>query len=270
MRYPESTPHGGVHIAAGGHSTRMREVMNSMELGPDYPKHLLPTGGPNGETLLGKIVRQALEAPVDGPPIIHANLQNAQPIAEHPDVDPAVRMIINDNYENSLSPFLDNLAATQARTLGSAGDLYADFSWQAVLDAHESGRHPVTFVVGQTAVAEGGAVFDIADSGEVTQFRRTLRTTEADFINIGVYVFDPQREILRALEDLARARNGGVLKEDVIAAELISHRLVGAYVVAGAFNVNTSETYQALLAHTQTQDQVDEKSSAQAAESQVR
>lgn len=238
----------GVHIAAGGHGTRLRRVMDAMHLGPDYPKHLLPTGNPDGETLLGRIVRQAAEAPVDGPVIIHANEQNFRAFEHHPDVSSEARVVAGD-YQGSLEPFTANMLGKRQRTLGSAGDFYADFSWREMLDAHESNRFPVTFMVGRTVAVEGGAVFDVDDTGRINALRRTLRTDEADIINIGAYIFEPHETVIRALDNLYRSSRGERISEETVANELIARRLVGAYMIKGAFNVNTPETYAALLNH---------------------
>ncbi len=244
-RYEE----GGVHVAAGGHGNRIRRVMDAMHLGADYPKHLLPTGGVDGETLLGRIVRQAMAAPVEGPVVIHANERNAPIFAAHPDIEPGARIDVRP-FDNSLGPFVNGVLETGERTLGSAGDFYADFTWEDMLNAHESGRYPVTFMVGRTVAVEGGAVFDVEDSGRISGLRRALRTDESDIINIGAYIFDPHKDVIGALEKVCRQASRERVSEEAIANELISRRLVGSYMIAGAFNVNTPETYRALLDHT--------------------
>ena len=236
-----------VYIAAAGHGTRLRGAMTDANIEQSYPKHLLPTG--NGEeTLLGRIVRQSLEAPVLGAPVIYANEENRWAIAGHPDVDRRAHVVVSP-HEHSFSPFVDSLRQTRQRILGSAGDFYADFDWADVLDHHESGDYPVTFVAARSVAVEKGAVFDIDDSGEIIAFRRSPRTEESDFINIGVYVFDPEKSVLRIVSEIEAAR-GLPSKEEALVEELIAKRLLGAYVIEGAFNINTVETYDALLRHT--------------------
>lgn len=238
----------GVQIVAGGYGTRLREVMDGMGYDERYPKHLLPTGGPHGETVLGRIVRQSLGAPTDGPVVIHANRHNAPSIFKHPDIDRSVSVRVGD-YPNFLMPFLTNLLEFRKRTLGCAGDFYADFSWDEVIASHEDGQYPVTFMAGRTVAIDHGLTFDVSDAGKIERMKRAERTSSEDLVNIGVYVFDPQEPVLGALESLIKSRQAA--SASTIANRLISEGLVGAYVVPGTpYNVNTGETYAALLEHT--------------------
>lgn len=235
-----------VHIAAGGESSRLREKITSLSNLPNYPKHLLPTGGPNGETFLGRIVRQAKLIPHIGSIIIHANSGNKPIIEQHPDIEPPAK-VIDAKHSSSLGPITGSLLATRSQTLGSAGDFYAEWDWQSMIDWHNSRPNPVTFLVGQTVAVESGAVFELSASQQIVGLKRVERTTESDLINIGAYIIEPEREVIKILSQMAKSR----APEDVVANTLIDRGLVGAYLAPGkAFNVNTPQTYSAVLEHT--------------------
>lgn len=240
-----------LHIAAGGNGLRAREGMLEMGFSPDLPKHLLPTGGPDGETLLGRIVQQALEAPTTEPITLYANSTNREIFEAHPQVGPYVHTVV-EHFDNSLGPFYNNTLSKKERTLGCAGDFYADFTWDELLDEHESASFPVTFMVGHSVEIERGAVFEVEDDGKITGLRREGRSDASALINVGVYVFDPQRDVMNIIASLIRqatSRNER-LAEDVVVNALIEAGLAGAYVLPKMpFNVNTGQTYQALLKH---------------------
>ena len=238
----------GVHIVAGGYGTRLREFMDDKGYEQSYPKHLLPTGKPNGETILGRIVRQAMSAPTDAPPIIHANEQNAPSIEGHPDIDPSAEVKVG-NYPNCLLPILANLTQTRKRTFGCAGDFYADFSWDDMVTSHDAQPYPITFMVGRTVEVDRGLTFDVSENGKIERMKRVERSNSDDLINIGVYMFDPRETVMDALEALATKRQ--LDKASSIANHLIGEGLVGAYILPSTpYNVNTGETYAALLEHT--------------------
>lgn len=238
----------GVQIVAGGYGTRLREVMDGLGYEQGYPKHLLPTGGPNGETILGRIVRQALEAPTNGPPTIHANQQNAPFIEKHPDIHPSAQVSVG-NYSNFLLPFLKNLSQSRNRTLACAGDFYADFAWASMVARHDSQPYPITFMVGRTIQVDGGSIFDISEDGQIQRMEKVERTRSGDLVNIGAYILDPQETVMDALEALASQRKLDKARD--IANYFIHEGLVGAYILPSTpYNVNTGETYAALLDHT--------------------
>lgn len=238
-----------LHVAAAGIGSRLAETMCAAGYEASFPKHLLPTGGPEGETLLGRIIRQALAAPIDGVVVVHTNVDNSDHIKHHPDIDPSAQIVIDRQQGNSLGAYMQALSETQSRAMGSAGDFYADYSWQDILDHHESNPWPITFVAGQSIPVDGGAAFDVDDRGRIERLRRSDRTAESDLINTGIYVFDPAEPVLTAVEDALRAAQKDA--EDSFVHRIIDEQLVGAYVLdAPSFNVNTDETYAALLQHT--------------------
>lgn len=245
----------GVHIAAAGNGERIRTMMSELGFPPNFPKHLLPIGENNEGTLIGRVIQQALQPPVTEQPIVYANENNVEAFRQHPEVGPYARIVIG-SFDNSLGPFIANVTHNERRTLGCAGDFYADFSWDKVLDAHESHGFPLTFMVGRTIEVDGGAVFDVADNLQIKRLRRADRTSNSEFINVGVYIFDPTKKVLEILNEMTKkAKIQNVrLKEDLVVHAMINHGLAGAYVLPSTpFNVNTSETYKALLAHTREQ-----------------
>lgn len=234
----------GVQIAAGGYGTRLRAEMDRLGY-QDVPKHLLPTSPGGSETLLGRIVRQALSAPGEGKVTIHANEQNCLQILDHPDIDTRAKVVVS-RFDNSLGPFTDHLQRSGQRTLGCAGDFYADFSWEGFVASHDAAGYPVSFMVGRTVAVDGGATFDIADDGQITALYRADRTAPSELINIGAYIFDADSMVLKILDEMTGLDTPS--KEDVLVQRLIGGGLVGAYVIDGVpFNINTLETYQALL-----------------------
>lgn len=235
-----------VDIAAGGYGTRIREFMVEVGHEPDFPKHLLPTGGPEGETLLGRIVRQSFDAPMVDDVIIHANSRNARYIKSHPDVDPRAN-VITGNYGRSLDPFFGQLVEAEERVLGCAGDFYADFSWQELLTWHDAHSFAVSFVVGHSSALDSGAIFDVAENGRIERLRRA-EPNQNELINVGIYVIDPTKLVIDAA---TRHMNDTGMTDETIVSELIDLGIAGAYALEGTpYNVNTVSTYQALLDHT--------------------
>ncbi len=238
----------GVQIAAGGHGTRLREDMDRLGF-HGLPKHLLPTERGGSETLLGRIVRQAQAAPGLGRVTVFANTANASILREHPDIDADVE-IVTDEFDNSLGPFTTHLQATGSLTLGCAGDFYADFSWKDFIADHRSRRFPVSFMVAHTIPVDGGAAFEVAEDGQIVSLRRADRTKTTELVNIGAYIFSPDDMLLKIVTEMSHVDTPA--KEDVLVQSLISNGLVGAYQLeSAAYNINTIETYTALLQHNE-------------------
>jgi hypothetical protein len=250
------TPNLHVDIAAAGEGSRLRPTMRGLGFPDDLPKHLLPTGNPDDETLLGRIVRQSLASPQLAAPVIYANPNNAAAIRSHPDVDPRAH-ITTAPADTSFGDFMRTLVGRGAITLGASGDHYAEtFSWDNLLDHHGSNNYPVTIVTARCLAVDEGAVYRVTDTGQIAAFQRVGRTTPEDTINIGLYVFEPSRLVL---DSLARVgvnahtveRPMSVSPEKIVTA-LIEDGLVGSYELpeGTSYNVNTAETYDGLLLHT--------------------
>lgn len=257
MAFRTNTNPNAIEIAARGESTRLREFLDRNYGGGHFPKHLLPTGRPDGETILGRIARLGLVAPVEVPIIVHANRFTGGAMMEHPDVpidSGRVTVVARKMSDDPMDVYTQKVIMERRRVLGAAGDTYtSDFSWDDMLDAHESSRFPVTFLVARTPSNEGGAVYNVADNGAITDMKRVPHTEEEDLVNVGAYIFDPQRAVLRLLEDLAS--NPVPERNDPLGHGLIDRGLVGAYVLdEPAFNINTLGTYLRMLRSTATTD----------------
>ena len=239
-----------VHIAAAGHGSRMREAMDRMGLGQEIPKHLLPTGEPDGITLLGKIVSQVVEPPFEGRPVVYANPTNIAAIARNPFIRQAAEIVFDPVEGNSLHAYTDALLEGEQRVLGCAGDFYAKFSWLDILAHHESNPFPITFVAGKTPKAEKGAVFTIADNNKIVACNRPSELSPDDLINVGIYIFDSTTAVLDAIHKAASKKEG---IEDYFVQTLIAKGLVGAHILdSPVFNVNTPDAYEELLKYTAT------------------
>ena len=234
----------GVHIVAGGYGTRLRDHMSELGYDPSFPKHLLPTGGPNGETFLGKVIRQTRCIPGALPPIVYVNEENAPHIQNHPDIQPAPQLCAQP-YSNSFEPMIDAVSRTKQRVIGCAGDFYASIDWRDLLGFHDDSKYPITFVAGLTVPVERGLAYTIAEDSRVISFERSNMTTANEMINVGIYVFDPEPRALSVLHHVKHA------KEEQIAQALVDDELLGLYTLPTMpFNVNTKETYRMLLEHT--------------------
>lgn len=242
----------GIDIAGAGYGERMQQRLIEMGLEPTYPKLLLPTGGPDGETLAGRIIRQSLTAPIEGPTVLHANIYTYATIEAHPDIDERAQ-VTTVEHGNTFRPFVNKLLEHQVRVHGSHADFYADFSWSDFLDAHESNQYPVTFAVARSVPIERGAVFTIDDLDKITGFTRTEQTDGTELLNMGAYIFDPQKDVLRAMQDCIHQTK--LSNEETIVTTLIERNLVGAYIMPHTFfNINIPPTYDALLAYTSSVD----------------
>jgi NDP-sugar pyrophosphorylase family protein len=230
-----------IHIAAGGEGTRLREGMEQMGFGPGFPKHLLPTG--SGETLLGRIVRQTMEV---GHPAIYANYENVRSIGESPDIPDDITLSIARNCNGPLSPLVHDIERTRKRTLACAGDFWADFKWGDFLDFHESQDTPVSILVAPSVSTVGGARFNVNSDGVVDSWERVESTTTPnDLINIGAYIVDPEKLVMRNLRKLDWH------KEDPFNDAMIQDGLMSAYVLpTTAYNVNNPQVYAELVRGT--------------------
>ncbi len=224
-----------IHVAAGGNGTRIREGMGYMGFPPEFPKHLLPTG--EGETLLGRIVRQCLEI---GHVAIYANYDNVRHIGESSDIDQKTSLLIARNFNGPLTPLIRDITRTGERTYACAGDFWADFA-----DYHRSHDRPVTILVGPSVPTREGARFNVGDDGTVKSWERVERTTSSDLINVGAYIVDPEKLVMKLFSELAWH------KEDPFNDAMIKHDLMAAYVLdSTAYNVNNPSVYAALVQDT--------------------
>lgn len=229
-----------ITISAAGKGERMRPDLIELGLSEDLPKPLIPTG--NGETLIGRIARQALRfAHVE----VYANYDTIKPIGESPDLPQDVSLLVNRNIYGPLGPLYLDLKRTKEQSMMAAGDFWADFEWEKFVKFHNEQDTPVSIMVGRSVPTTGGARFNVSDDGTVKSWERVDRTTEHDLINIGAYIVDPEKLVMRKINDLQTH------KEDPFNDTMINGGLMSAYVLDDvAFNVNNAEICRAMWEHT--------------------
>lgn len=241
--------HGPVIISAAGESSRLRGfISGELGLPDDYPKLLLPTGGPDNETLLGRIIRQATID--DQLPILSVTETNMRHMLAHPDI-PAVEYT-TEIPKPSLSAMYYRLRRTGERVLSCAGDFYSDFSWEEFISHHDESGAAMTLLVHRSTQPVEAAVFDIdPTNNQIVDLRRPPYSAVGDYTNIGAYVIDPVDEIHDVLDEYLPVNPQEVLETDAIFLQIMRRGLAGCMIVEGAnFNVNTPSEYQALLRHT--------------------
>lgn len=232
-----------IHIAAGGNGTRMKDGMDHLGFASGFPKHLLPTGNGN-ETLLGRIIRQAQDI---GHVAVYANYDNVRHVGESADISPDISLLIARGFNGPLSALVKDIQRTNDRTFSAAGDFWANFSWKDFSHFHENHDRPVSILVGPSVPTADGARFDVGRDGTVNSWERVDTTTEQDLINIGAYIVDPEKLVMRKLKDLAWH------KEDPFNDTMIGDGLMSAYVLdTPAYNVNNPTVYSALIQDVQS------------------
>jgi NDP-sugar pyrophosphorylase family protein len=235
MRHPRL-----ITISAAGKGERMRQDIKELGFPEDTPKPLLPTG--TGETLIGRIARQAMEiAHVE----VYANYDTIRPIGESPDLPGDVSLLVNRNIYGPLGPLYLDIFRTQEQSLMAAGDFWANFKWGEFLDFHNKQETPVSILVAPSVPTTGGARFKVDDDGVVGAWERVDRTTSEDLINIGAYIVDPEKLVMKKIRELTTH------KEDPFNDIMIAGGLMSAYVLdEPAYNVNNAEIYRAMIEHT--------------------
>jgi hypothetical protein len=254
MNYTEQ-----LHIAAAGQGSRLRSFMDTLGYAADCPKHLLPTGHSSGETLVGRIVRQALD--ISYQPVIYARPEHILPLTTHPDMSPSANVVVALPDASFFGPFVRPLLQKKVIAAGASGDHYVEQgTWKEVLDTHDTDPFPITFVAARTKPFNNGLVYRVRDTGQITGFQRVGRTSEEDLVNIGLYVIAPSSGVLRSLGaigiDESSLDQPILHSPEVIADQLIADGLVGVHVLPAqtAFNVNDPEVYTNLLKHTHSVD----------------
>lgn len=236
-----------IHIAAGGESSRMRQAMNEMNLPPDYPKHLLPTGGPDGETLLGRIVRQARTISGLGRLTLYANSANLEHIKSHPSIPNDIN-IVESSFGGPLGPLLPSLINGKELTIITSGDYYISADFDDIMQFHNNHALPVTYVAGKSPPTPRCAVLDI-DNHVVVGWHRhgEANTDEEPTANVGIYIFSPEHIVLDALSDVERIHDPEPVTDALIARRLVAGYQIKDYI----FNVNNPVIYEKLLELTQ-------------------
>jgi NDP-sugar pyrophosphorylase family protein len=251
MTQPEVAKHGPVIISAGGEGSRIRGFM-TQELGlpEDFPKPLLPTGGPDNETLIGRIIRQASTESLVSPPIVSVTERNMAHMVAHPDIPDVV--YDTSSYVFALDPMYYRLRRTGARVLGCASDFYSDFSWEDFIEQHEEKGAAMSVLVSRSDEPVQAAVFDVDPiTQRITSLRRPQTSSSQDYTNVGAYILDPTPEMLDVLDRRLPANTADSQANDVIFLEIMRCGLATSVEWEGTHvNVNTPSEYQALLRHT--------------------
>lgn len=232
-----------ITISAAGKGERMRPDLIELGLPEDLPKPLVPTGKPD-ETLIGRIARQAMEiAHVE----VYANYDTIRPIGESPDLPQNVSLLVNRNITGPLGPLYLDVNRTHEQSLMAAGDFWAAFNWSDFVKFHNEQDTPVSILVARSIPTTGGARFNVNDDGTVKSWERVERTTDEDLINIGAYIVDPEKLVLKKINEIAAKTH----KEDPFNDTMIGSGLMSAYVLDDiAFNVNNAEICRAMWEHT--------------------
>ena len=253
MRTPEVGP---VTVVAGGRGSRMRDFIDcTRQYAPGYPKHLLPTG--SGETLLGRIVRQASESPLERKPTINVSAENGEHITS------AIGENAHYDFERfvfSMDPFYYRLRREASQNIGSfvlgcAGDIYSEFTWERMVGAHRESGADMSLLVQKTENDTQAALFDVeSQTGRITNVSRPELSPAGSYTNVGVYVIEPTAAILSVLKDMLPEDPRDCVGDDRIFKEFVRRELVGIVEFEDCFstNINTPREYQNLLAHTAT------------------
>lgn len=240
-----------VIITAGGEGSRIRGFMTE-ELGlpPDYPKHLLPTGDPSGETLIGRIIRQAEQVPSPELPVVNAREVGVRYMQAHPDIS-AVEFDL-EHFRFSMDPIYYRLRRTGKRVLGCAGDFYSEFSWADLITQHEASGAAMSLLVNKTSGPVEAAVFDVDPlTNRITGLRRPAQSMAGDYTNVGAYIMDPTDEVFKILDAHLPDDPADAYIDDTIFSYLLRAGLAGAVHLEGKHaNINTPNEYLDLQAYT--------------------
>lgn len=241
------TDTGPVIVTAAGESSRIRSMMNDRGFPGDYPKHLLPTGGPGGETLLGRILRQASALPNSQLPIVYVTETSLAYMQAHPDIGPAKYR--TEKFGFSMDPIYYQLRRTGSRVLGCAGDFYSDFSWSSFLAEHEQSNQPVSVLAGNACGSEDAAIFEISNQGVVTGFSRPTISGPDDYRNIGAYIIDYDSKVSAVMDELLPENPALAPDGDAVFCRMVSLGLVGAVTSVGTqhYNINVAAEYEIML-----------------------
>lgn len=232
-------PNKHVTISAAGKATRIRDWMHEAGFPEGTPKSALPTG--TGETLLGRVVRQAMPL---GHVAIYGNYDTMRGLGECPDLPRDVDLVVNRNIIGPLGPIYLDALRTGNQSYMAAADFWAELNWEEFVDFHEDHGKPASILVGKSVPAKEGARFHVAEDGTVQSWERVAQTSGDDLINIGAYIIDGDDPDIM---DIVKTLNKTTHKEDPFNDAAIQQDLLAAFVLdTMAFNVNNEEIYNAM------------------------
>lgn len=238
-----------IHLAAAGKGTRMKAAIEEMGYG-DRPKHLLPTGEPNGVTLVERNLQLARAA--TDQVYVHVNAANKRLIQDAVAIEPG-ELVVVDPDESPLGPFtFTDIMGPDQTGASVAGDVFIDgLSWEHVIKEHLANPHPVSFLVAKQTAPPGSATFGIDhETGQIKKFERS-QETQKTLRNVGLYIFTLCPPVIELLEAYTAMPGAG--HEDAFATELVAAGLVRAQMHHGAFfNINGMADYIHLRDYTAT------------------
>lgn len=240
-----------VTVTAAGEGSRIREYMTqALGMPGDYPKHLLPTGAPDDETLIGRIIRQASTDGFAEAPVINTTPTTMEYMMRHSDVGEVT--YDTERFVFSMDPLYYRLRRTGRRVLGCAGDFYSDFEWSDFVEKHEKSGAAMSLLVNRTTTPVMAAVFDIdSQSGRVVGLRRPDRSPEGAVTNVGAYVIDANQDVLDVMDRYLPRHPQDAHADDTVFSHLMEAGLVGAIEIGqNHYNINTAQEYEALCSFT--------------------
>lgn len=240
-----------ITISAAGKATRIRDWMHEAGYAEGTPKSALPTGA--GETLLGRVVRQAMPM---GRVAVFGNYDTMRGLGEVQDLPRDIDLVVNRNIIGPLGPIYLDALRTRRQSYMAAADFWAELDWEEFRRFHNEHDRPASIVVARSVPAKEGAKFQVDTDGAVKSWERVEETKASDLINIGGYIIDGDR---LDIMDLVARLNATTHKEDPFNSAAIEEGLLGAFVLDGlAFNVNNEQVYGAMVDHTRTRPVVPE------------
>lgn len=247
----ERIANNGITISAAGKATRIKDWMHRAGYEEGTPKSALPTGA--GETLLGRVVRQAM--PV-GRVAVYGNYDTMRGLGETPDLPRDIDLVVNRNIIGPLGPLYLDALRTGHQSYMAAADFWAELDWSEFIRFHNEHDRPASILVARSVAAKEGAKFDVAGDGTVRSWERVDETKASDLINIGAYIIDGGNpDVMSIVTEL----NAKTHKEDPFNSAAIEQGLLGAFVLDTlAFNVNNEGIYRAMVDHSRTRPVVPE------------
>ncbi|XKT74998.1 MAG: NDP-sugar synthase [Patescibacteria group bacterium UBA2103] len=207
----------------------------------DIPKHALPLSQDGSDSLLGRIIQNALSDFESV--VIWASKVNASKIQDAIVETDQVTIKIDEVMSGPLGPAIRSLENGE-RVFACAGDHFSTHSWKAMEAFHEKKMFCASILVAHSSPFNDAATFQVQDDGIISSWERKSRSGTADLINVGCYIFDPTPVLQEIFSQISWH------KEEKIFDSLIKMGLLGAYSSPEkGFNVNTVETYRSLIEH---------------------
>lgn len=227
-------------IIAGGEGSRIKEMFNKKA--SPFTKHFLPLPE-SGTSIIGSIINKA-----------QPHFRNIEISASHNTIDFMMGNfkesqnihISNDNEMiGPLAPPLLELISQGKRVYACCGDIYSNFNWDEFEKFHDTHNNPISILSANSFPAKKAACFNIASNGSVKSWKRKIKSSKKDYINIGAYIIDPDPELIEIAKELLKNK---ACKEDVFFQKCIEKRILSAYKETSfSCNINTPDIYNRLV-----------------------